>query len=65
MKELKKHNVSVVMKSGSIIRFSNAWVRNLDDWALEFFDGTESTIISKDEIRSIVLRPSTEDDSNE
>ncbi len=61
MKELKKHNVSVTTKSGSISSLGNVFVRDFGGWAIEFFDGTESTIIAKDEIKTIVLRPSTED----
>jgi len=61
MKELKKHSVSVTTKSGAIGNLCDVWIRDFGGWAIEFFDGTESTIIAKDEIKTIVLRPSTED----
>lgn len=60
MKDLIKKSVSVITKSGSISSLGNVWIRDFEGFALEFFDGTESTIIAKDEIEVLTIRPATE-----
>lgn len=60
LKDCLKQRVSIITKSGSISSLGNVWIRNFEDWALEFFDGTESTIIAKDEIKVLTIRPATE-----
>lgn len=61
MKDYIKYSVSITTKSGSISSLGNVFMRDFDGWAIEFFDETESIIIAKTEVNTIVLRPSTED----
>ena len=55
-----KHSVSAVLTSGSISCLGNVCIADFEDWGLMFFDEKEITVIAKKEIKSLVIRPSTE-----
>jgi hypothetical protein len=55
-----KHSVSAVTHFGTISRLGNVCIADFEDWGLMFFDEKEITVIAKKEIKSLVIRPSTE-----